>query len=232
MPARSTEQALLGLAELRSASPETAILGPLAPSCHDFPETKYREATIVCEGPGACFASPRELAVACLTGPIIAVNRAIALGDRIPIDVWATLDDPTALWEEWHEHVHPDAKLFSGNDFPNIWRWRMILGEDGAGRLYTRTPTYMEELKEFSEDGAAPMMPTLFHALAWCLQVGVRHVRLLGCDMRGSGSPLAESWAPEEDETFKVRWEIERKMLALSTKEFRKRGARLERWDL
>ena len=210
--------------------PETAVCDVLAPSCPGFPETKYRSATIVCEGPGACLAGALELNQACLPGPIIAVNRAIGLSDRLPIDVWATMDDPLMLWEEWKGSLHEKAKLFSGNDFPNIWRWRMILGEDGSGRLYTRTPTYMEDFKDFTDTGEAPMMPTLFHVLAWCLQVGVKEVRLIGCDMRGTGSPLAGNWDAEEDTTYKIRWEIERRMLALSTKEFRKRGARLERW--
>lgn len=202
----------------------------LPPSCPDFPETKYRQATIVCEGPGACQVSALELAQACLPGPVIAVNRAIAFSGRLPIDVWATLDDPHVLWRDWSGHLHPGAKLFSGNDCPNIWMWREILGEDAGGRLYVRSPTYMEDLAEVAVDGAAPMMPTLFHALAWLLQVGCREVRLVGCDMIGTGSPLMESWSPTNDAEHQSRWDIERKLLALSIRQFRARGARLTRW--
>lgn len=211
--------------------PETALLAPLAPSCPDFPETPYRQATVVCEGPGACFASPLELALACLPGPIIAVNRAIRFADRLPIDVWASMDDPRHLWGWAEPYLDPTTKLFSGNDFPNIWLWREILGEDAGGRLYTRSPTYMEELAEVAVDGAAPMMPTLFHVLAWLLQVGVREVRLVGCDMAGTGSPLMECWDPVENEEHQSRWGIERTLLALSIRQFRARGARLSRWQ-
>ncbi len=208
----------------------TLLAEPLAPSCPDFPEKVYRQATIVCEGPGACEASPLELAQALLDGPVIAVNRAIALSDRIPIDFWAMMDEPKMLWDWGIEQAHASVKFLSGDDYPNIWLWRELLGEDCGGRLYVRSPTYMEALAEVSVDGAAPMMPTLFHVFAWLLQVGVKDVRLIGCDMRGQGSPLSPEWSPIEDEAHQLRWGIERFMVARSIKEYRKRGARLKRW--
>jgi hypothetical protein len=211
---------------------EALATAAIAPAYPDWPETAYPTATVVCEGPGACFASPRELNQALLPGPVIAVNRAIKLSDRIPIDMWALMDDPKPLWEFAGDAIHPEVKFLSGNDMPNIWHWRELLGEDCAGRLYAKEPTYMENLAAVTVDGMAPMLSTIFHVLAWLLKVRARHVRLIGCDMRGAGSPLAGRWNADDDEDFKFRWEIERVLLAHCVRQYRARGARLERWLL
>jgi hypothetical protein len=73
-------------------------------------------------------------------------------------------------------------------------------------------------------------MPTLFHALVWLIQVGVKHVRLIGCDMTGTDSPLMATWSTETNEDFRYRWALERIMLAHTIRQYRARGARLERW--
>ena len=210
--------------------PAALTEAPLAPACPDFPETRYEAATVICEGPSACQASPEALRAALLDGPVMAVNRALAFSGAVPVDVWATMDDPRFLWTDYQESLHPAAKLFSGHDVPNIWIWREILGEECGGRLYTRTPAYMEDMAEFTDDGKAPMAPTIFHALAWLLQVGVKRVRLVGCDMAGRGSPIGLEWDPIPDLAHELRWNVERGMLALSMKHYRARGARIERW--
>lgn len=209
----------------------TATAAPLAPAYPLFPETRYRQATVVCEGPSACLASQEALRAALLPGPVIAVNRALAFSQTIPVDVWATMDDPRFLWEWGQEHLHPTTKLFSGSDAPNIWIWRELLGDDAGGRLYARKATYMDELAEYSSDGLAPMLPTIFHVLAWLLQVGAKHVRLVGCDMAGKGSPIGPEWDPFPDQGHALRWSVERELLALSMKHYRARGARIERWQ-
>jgi len=183
---------------------------------------------VVCEGPSACYASSEALLGALLPGPCVAVNRAIMFSDVIPFDAWATMDDPRNLWGMAKKHLHERTKLFSGDEAPNILIWRDILGDD-VGKLYTRSPTYMDELT--GSDGLAPMMPTLFHTLAWLLQVGAKRVRLIGCDMEGSGSPIGPEWSPENDRGFHLRWQVEREMLRLSQEHYRARGARIERWQ-
>jgi hypothetical protein len=221
--------------------PAQALLSPRRPACPDFPERKYLEATVVCEGPSACRASPTRLREALLPGPVIAVNRALAFSQALPIDVWATMDDPRFLWGWGQEHLHGETKLFSGNDVPNIWLWRELLGETGGDRLYARPPTYMGEDQDPGEtppeallwsDGKAPMVPTIFHALAWLLQVGVKRVRLIGCDMQGSGSPIGPDWNPEDDEGHALRWAVERYFMAHSFRHYRAKGARIERCRL
>lgn len=220
-----------------------ALQEPLQPHCADFPEQVYREATVVCEGPSACLAPTQALQAAPLRGPIVAVNRGIAFSDRLPIDVWATLDDPRLLWR-WAQPLLPNrVKFFSSDGAPNILFWRDLLGEYGLGRLYTRQPTYMDELAGYTASGQAPMVPTIFHVLAWLLQVGVKRVRLIGCDMEGTGSPLYLSafgsdseenrmgWDSTADEGHVYRWQVEREFMRLSENHYRKRGARIERWQ-
>jgi hypothetical protein len=207
----------------------TAVRPPRFPA---WPETRHPRATVVCEGPSACLASSEALRASPLDGPVVAVNRAIAFSDRIPFDAWATLDDPRHLWGWAQPHLHQRTKLFSSDGAPNILFWRDILGDANIGRLYTRQPTYMDELADYTEGGQAPMVPTLFHVLAWLLQVGVRHVRLVGCDMDGSGSPLAPTWDRKNDEGHVYRWQVEREFLRLSEKHYRARGARIERWEI
>lgn len=215
---------------------------PKAPRCPSWPEVRFQEATVICEGPSACLASHEALRAAILDGPVVAVNRAIAFSAIVPVDAWATLDDPNHLWRWAQPHLHHRTKLFSSDGAPNILWWRDILGDANLGRLYTRQPTYMDELAEFTESGQAPMVPTLFHVLAWLLQVGVKRVRLIGCDMDGTGSPLQLSafassspegrmgWSPTNDEGHHYRWQIEREFLRLSEKHYQKRQARIERW--
>lgn len=158
------------------------------------------------------------------------MNRAIAFSAIVPFDAWATLDDPNHLWEWAKPSLHPRTKLFSSDGAPNILFWRDILGDAGLGRLYTRQPTYMDELADYTDSGEPPMVPTLFHVLAWLLQVGVKRVRLVGCDMDGSGSPIGPTWSSTTDEGHKYRWQVEREFLKFSEKHYRSRQARIERW--
>jgi hypothetical protein len=160
---------------------------------------------------------------------VVAVNRAIQFADVIPFDCWATLDDPRHLWSWAQPHLHPRAKLFSSDGAPNILFWRDLLGDEQIQRLYTATPTYMDELKD--SEGYPPMLPTLFHVLAWLLRLGVKRVRLVGCDMRGTGSPIAAEWREAEVDGWDYRWEIERELLRLSERKYRAAGARIERWN-
>jgi hypothetical protein len=204
--------------------------GPTRPLYAHWPERREVCANVVCEGPSACYASAVDLNAALLNGPCVAVNRAICLSEVIPFDVWAMMDDPRPLFSQYGRHAPDGIRYFSGDDAPNILFWRDLLGA-GIGRLYTRSPSYMDQLACVSPDGAAPMVPTVFHALAWLLQVGVKRVRLIGCDMEGSGSPIGPTWSKHTDEGHELRWEVERKMLELSETHYRARGARIERWQ-
>jgi hypothetical protein len=206
---------------------------PLEPTCAStWPGKAHRHVNVLLEGP-----SIRELDVNDLMdGPVVAVNRAILLSDRIPIDCWATVDQPSNLWGTCKEHLHPETTLFtSGN---NLSMWEDLIGDEVYQRMYSWNPTYMGATDDdpegfFDCDGRPPLMPTIFHVLPWLSFLeGTEHVRLFGCDMRGAGAALGdqEPFTEEGHAGWKFRWDVERRMLALSTKKFRERGQRIDRW--
>ena len=155
----------------------------------------------------------------------MAVNRAIAYGAEIPIDIWATTDDPRVLWEAAQPHLRPDVGFFTTVNNLLVWR---DLGVD-VGRLYHWRSTYMDDLRLEGED-TGPLIPTIFPVLAWLLHMGTKEVRLLGADMLGSGTPGID-YEPVADEGHQMRWEVERTMLAASMRQYRLRGARIRRWQ-
>lgn len=198
-----------------------AVASPLLPRYHRWPERPQAVATVICEGPSAA-ARPEALARAA-KGPVVAVNHAIGFSDRVPIDFWATTDDPRNLWGDYQEALHEETRLFSTEN--QLLVWRDLL--PSIGRVYHWHGTAMKEYAVGSEP--APAIPTVFPVLAWLLSVGVREVRLLGCDMRGSGTP-GINFTEEEDEGHGLRWAVERTLLALSMKQYRAKGARIIRW--
>lgn len=197
---------------------------PLQPAYPDFPENGERYANVLCEGPSILLALRGDL----LPGPTVAVNHALGLSWKLPVDVWATSDDPNHLWGWSHPHLPPAAKLFSTEN--NCLLWETLLGtEELNERLYGWQPTYMEHLE--TPEQKAPVLPTVMPVLAWLAHVGVEEVRLFGCDMEGQNSPLsAEPYSDEEDIGWEWRWEHERKLLSLAIKKYRERGKRLSRW--
>ena len=187
---------------------------------------------VLCEGPGVLEASQADL----LPGPVVAVNRAIALSGVFPIDCWATVDDPRNLWE-WSKPYRPRGlKLFTTENTLPIWH--KLIGVRGVNRkLYAPSPVFMEYVPEtgegyIGEDGKPPMLPTVIHLLGWLKKVGARRVRLFGCDMEGDGSPLdGSTYTEQASEGSKFRWQVERALIALCMKMYRKDGSRLERWN-
>jgi len=196
---------------------------PLTPLHPTWPERPQETVTVLCEGPSV-FLGRYEL-LAHSRGPVVAVNRAIAFSHEIPIDFWATTDDPLNLWEWAQPSLHEGTRLFSTRN--NLMAWEAILPD--IQRLYHWTSTYMDELAVGDE--LAPLIPTLFPVLAWCLRQGAKEVRLLGCDMIGSGTPGID-FRPVADEGHVLRWEVERRLLALSHKQYRTQGSRIVRWPM
>ena len=205
---------------------------PLRPRyAKTWPEAPQDAANVLCEGPSVLGASRSDL----LPGPVLAVNRAIALSETFPIDFWASSDDPRNLWE-WAKPYFPSGcKILSVDN--NIPVWHRLLGHRTTNRkLYAPDPTFMDRVDETNEgyigsDGKAPLVPTVMHAIGWLYRLGVKRVRLFGCDMRGEGSPLGSiPWQEAESDGTKFRWGVERTMLGLSMKGYRKTDQRLERW--
>jgi hypothetical protein len=197
----------------------------LPPRFAQWPEVPSECVNVLCEGPSIRDLKPEHL----LPGPVVAVNHALSLSGLVPVNVWATIDDPKLLWAWAQPHLHGKAKIFSTEN--NIKFWYDLLGEDGFNeRLYCWVPTYMEHLA--TPEIKAPVIPTVTTTLAWIGNMpAVKRVRLFGCDMVGSNSPLSEeAFSEEEDIGWEFRWDTERTLLALMTKKYRERGKRIERW--
>lgn len=154
----------------------------------------------------------------------MAINRAIQFSDTVPIDFWATTDDPRNLWTDYQECLHPTTRLFSTRN--NLMVWNSLLPD--IQRLYHWEPTFMEDL--VVGDELAPLIPTLFPVLAWILRQGTKEVVLLGADMIGSGTPGID-FRPVADDGHEYRWLVERRMLALSMRRYKAQGSRIVRWS-
>lgn len=207
----------------------TATEAPLAPAYPDWPERREANVNVLCEGPSILDFDPANL----LPGPVVAINHTLSMSDRVAVDFWATVDEPKILWDWAQPHLHPACKLFTTEN--NLGFWGDILGMEVASeRLYAKAPSYMEKTEWhpafLGENGHPALLPTLTHVLGWCHALGA-NVRVFGCDMVGSDSPLSIApFSEREDEGWKFRWAIERSLFALSTKKFRASGKRLERW--
>lgn len=191
----------------------------------NWPETPSESCNVLCEGPSIQELDLDDL----LDGPVVAVNHTLALAARgVPIDCWATVDNPTNLWGWAQEYLADDTKLFSTEN--NCLAWWEILGEDCFQRLYVYEPTYMEGFLD--DEGKPPLLPTLMLVFPWLWKVGVKNVRLFGVDMQGSSSPLhsGEVYSTSEDDGWDLRWDVERRLLAITMKKFRDLGGRIERW--
>ena len=205
-----------------------ATHAPLLPAYPGFPEVRAERVTVLCEGPSAFHASQDELQAACAGGPVIAINRAIAFSDRVPIDFWATYDDPRNLWEWAQPHLHSKTKLFTSEDKVIVWDTLLPDFE----RLYAWHPTSMDGGDvEPDANGLYPLMPTIFSTLAWLLKLQVQEVVLVGVDMAGKGTPFLGDWDEDSDEMHECRWAVERVFLAHSSRFYRAKGARIKRWD-
>lgn len=195
---------------------------PLKPSfAHSWPEKRHEQAVVLCEGPSLWKGRLSRYGGV----PVVAVNRAIAVARDFPVDVWATLDQPSNLWGWGQEFLHPATKLFTGDDKVIIWQRTL---PEVMDRLYSWPVTGMDGLED--SDGLAPLVPTLFHVLPWLCSLGVKHVDLLGADFSGTSSPLLPDYSVHSDEGYILRWRVERDMLSLTMKQYRARGARITRW--
>jgi hypothetical protein len=195
---------------------------PLAPRYASWPAREEEIVTVLADGP-SLHESPHRAAES-VCGPVVAVNRALRYSDAIPIDVWAMADDPTNLWD-WSDPHRPDGlRYFTVHQ--NLLVWSELVQD--ISRLYCWPKTEMNEHPKTS-NGQYALVPTIFHVLAWLLKLGTKRVRLLGCDMAGSGNPGVD-WKLDEELGWRFRWGAERFFLARSMKHYRARGARIDRW--
>ena len=197
------------------------VLNPRYPS---WPKVPEEVVTVVCEGPSAHWNQKKLKAYA--KGPIVAVNRAIAY--PLPFDFWAQADEPTKLWDWGQDYLHERTRFFTTH--VSLLSWSKLIPD--IKRVYHWEASEMKEDYLEDENGHFPLVPTLFHVLAWLLFLKVKEVRLIGADFMGSGTPfIPESWAPMANPDYENRWAIERLYLARSIDHYRAKGARIKRWQ-
>jgi len=192
---------------------------PLKDVCALWPEVRWPVANILCEGPSIRDLDPRRLRL----GPTIAVNRAIAT-PNVPIDFWATSDDPRLLWAWAEPFRHKKLRYFSTDQ--NVGIWLDLLGAN-LPKLYSVHMTPMGR----DEKGLAVILPTVLPVLGWLLRCGVTKVRIFGADMLGMGSPISGDWKSNPDAEWHGRWIIERTLFSHAARTYRARGSRIERWS-
>lgn len=195
-------------------SPVEPPIKPLWPS---WPEKPWPEANLLLEGPSILWMQERHL----LFGPTVAVNHAISR--RVPIDFWATSDHPDKLWEWSKPHRHEDLRYFTTGDKYLL----KLLDLVGTERVYAREATV---IGKDHDRNANILIPTIIPTLAWLLACGVKRVRLFGCDMQGTHSPLHMSLDFREGDSG-GRWVVERVLLSHAIRQYRAAGARIERWN-
>ena len=189
-----------------------------------WPEVSWPYVNVLCEGPSIKDFDRADL----LKGPIVAVNRAIAL-QAAPAHFWATTDDPRHLWA-WSEPYRAKGLRYFTTDTNLLW-WQDILGETGLSKVYS---VEMTDMKQNDENDRITTLPTIMPLLCWLLRLKVQRVRIFGCDMSGIGGsvdgPGYVEWLDKPERSWDSRWHVERVLLAHVTRLYRTTGARVERW--
>lgn len=180
---------------------------------------------VLSDGPSVSLATEATL----LPGKTLAVNWALRLSERLPVDVWAFVDHPDLLWEimaPWRtealELLVCDNHLIEVVDLV-----------PASTKIYSAITPFMGEDK--NRKGQRVLLPTIFVALAWLYRIGATHVRVFGADMKGAGTDLSTyeilKYRDEEDEGQAHRWRLERGGFAEAIRLFRADGRRLERFS-
>jgi hypothetical protein len=157
-------------------------------------------AAILCEGEG-CLRYRHEPGTL-----LVAVNNAIRLEGVVPHG-WAVQDD-ISRYAGLVPVIYPETVLLAGSfaNAPGWWpgAWQELGTEAAVLELLEREIVYSHAV------------PTVVVAALWAVRAGYDPVTLFACDMRGSGSPLTEAWAPYKpyDTSWDDRWDRERALLA------------------
>lgn len=186
-----------------------------------WPEMPWRYANVVAEGPSIAKFDPERL----LLGPVVAVNRALGI-KAVRADMWATTDNPANLWDWSEPHRNERLRYFTTDQ--NLGAWSSLLGESNLRKIYSTDMTHMGM---DTPEGLPIILPTVITLLGWLVNMGVKRIRVFGCDMVGRGSPMgSDGWDDEQDPHWSSRWAVERILFAHTIREANEHGARIERW--
>jgi hypothetical protein len=219
-PKRETDSGLSlriqALAGQRSSGSSSASLPKLTPR-----ELKYDgsipEWNLISAGPSMMQVKPADLLQG---GTTIAINRAISIRNRVPVDIWACWDDPERLFRlGYGEHIYPPLTVWVGpRQFFHFYEagmrgfdppeWERFLHPEIGLRCM---PWGVHDYDHAQLGPVGKTVFTLIYAIEKAVDLGARHIRLMGVDMEGS-------WIDNQTEeecvgAFGDRWVWEREKL-------------------
>jgi hypothetical protein len=179
---------------------------------------------VLSDGPSVSLATRDTL----LPGKTLAVNWALRLSERLPVDVWAFVDHPDLLWEIMAPWRSEELELLvCDNHIVEV-----VDLAPASSKIYSAVTPFLGE--DRNAKGQRVLLPTIFVALGWLYRIGATHVRVFGADMQGTGTDLATyttlQHKQEEDAGQAHRWKLERGGFAEAVRLFRADGRRLERF--
>jgi hypothetical protein len=153
-------------------------------------------------------------------GTTVAINRAISIRNRVPIDVWAVWDDPNKLFElGYGEHVYPPLQIWVGpNRFQEQYLAAMGRVEPPEWERLLHPLIGLRAMPWGTADGEHETLGavqrtvfSLVYGIEKAVDLGARHIRIFGADMAGP-------WAEGKTETecvlaYGERWTWERETL-------------------
>ena len=193
----------------------------------------FRQWTIISAGPSMMKVTASDL----LKGPVIAINRALSIRNRVPIDIWAVWDHPERLYAlGYDKYVYPPLTIWMGpNRFQELYLANMGKVEEPAWEtnLHPRIgirPMPFGWRKSVDEKGKArvKVVFSLIFAIEKAVSLGGQKIRILGADMEGSWrDPLTEEECIAAEKWD--RWKWERAQFGAIIEEAKRIGVDIER---
>lgn len=180
-----------------------------------------RDWNLISSGPSMMKVKPEDLLPGGMT---VAINRALSIRNRVPVDIWAVWDHPNRLFNlGYGKHLYPPLTIWLGtNRFHEFyladigmvdeptWEHELhpLIGLRSMPWGFRPTPGKDLEGKDCT---VAKTAFTLIYAIEKAVTLGAKHIRIFGADMAGSWSP----GKTEEECVAKWgdRWEWERDQL-------------------
>lgn len=191
--------------------------------------------TILCDGPSmAQFDAERDLIAG---APVVSVNTAQAIYRG---EVWCVHSGYGQLTSRLADYgMTPELCVPDEMWFRTQWAEPNSPEQHDLAKKAQRTRTWASRVGPMAnilgwvsrvEWGAvAPLA-----AAAIAINLGVKRIRIVGADMKGSGYGGIDSgvwrWRPEEDDEIARKWKRERVAMQYAIAEARERGIEIERW--
>lgn len=199
-------------------------------------ELRYRTPsnwTIISSGPSAREVTKEKL----LDGPVVAVNRAILLREKVPIDIWAVWDHPGKLFKlGYHRYTYPPLVVWLGARRFNEFFMAAIGKTEGWPEWYNlfdyRVGFRCMDMGILSDPVRRGYRAafTLVYAVEEAVKQGAKKIRILGADMSGTwlkGKTEAECMMKEKWD----RWAYERQKISEMIEKAKEIGVEVELQD-